>query len=139
MDALARCFLGGKKGVGTLLTTFLLFLGAFYFTAFTGAAMADLPHPVSGGIFTTEFDGTVVNGNTKYQFKEDVYLDGGPPPNAPAFAAGLPEGDYYFQVTDPSGKDLLSSDNINCRRVHVNEFGVIVAADSRRLLAFNGH
>ncbi len=88
----------------------------------TGAAMAG---PLSGAIFTTTVDGDVVNGNTKYEFKEDVYLDGGPGPNAPASAAGLPEGDYYFQVTDPSGKDLLSTDHISCRSVHVNANGVI--------------
>jgi len=88
----------------------------------TGAAIAG---PLSGAIFTTTVNGDVVNGNVIYEFKEDVYLDGGPGPNAPASAAGLPEGDYYFQVTDPSGKDLLSTDHISCRKVHVNSSGVI--------------
>ncbi|MBN2525638.1 MAG: hypothetical protein JXR76_04530 [Deltaproteobacteria bacterium] len=37
----------------------------------------------------------------------------------------LSEGDYYFQVTDPSGKVLLSTDHISARRVHVNDAGVI--------------
>ena len=81
--------------------------------------------PLSGAIFTTTEDGTIVNENVRYDAKEDVYLDGGPGPNAPPTAAGLPEGDYYFQVTDPSGKDLLSSDHISCRRIHVNMYGVI--------------
>ncbi len=81
--------------------------------------------PLSGAIFTTDSTGTAVNGNTIYSVREDVYLDGGPGPNAPASAAGLPEGDYYFQVTDPSGQDLLSTDHISCRRFHVNEYGVI--------------
>ncbi|MHC4939770.1 MAG: SdrD B-like domain-containing protein [Planctomycetota bacterium] len=81
--------------------------------------------PLSGAIFTTTVDGDVVNENVRYQKKEDVYLDGGPGPNAPSTAAGLPEGDYYFQVTDPSGKDLLSTDHISCRRIHVNANGVI--------------
>lgn len=81
--------------------------------------------PLSGAIFTTTVDGDIVNENVRYDKKEDVYLDGGPGPNAPASAAGLPEGDYYFQVTDPSGKDLLSTDHISCRMIHVNEFGVI--------------
>jgi hypothetical protein len=80
--------------------------------------------PLPGAIFTTLVDGTRVNAN-HYQAKEDVYLDGGPGPNAPSNAAGLPEGDYYFQVTDPSGKDLLSTDHISCRKFHVNEYGVI--------------
>lgn len=81
--------------------------------------------PLSGAIFTTTVDGAIVNENVHYEAKEDVYLDGGPGPNAPASAAGLPAGDYYFQVTDPSGKDLLSSDHISCRKIHVNENGVI--------------
>jgi hypothetical protein len=79
---------------------------------------------LSGAIFTTLVDGTRVNANL-YEAKEDVYLDGGPGPNAPAGAAGLPEGDYYFQVTDPSGKDLLSSDHVQARKIHVNADGVI--------------
>ena len=72
------------------------------FTA--GAAIAA---PVTGAIFTTLIDGTAVNHNI-YDLKEDVYLNGGPQPNAPCHAAGIPDGDYYFQVTDPSGKVLLS-------------------------------
>lgn len=79
---------------------------------------------LSGAIFTTLVDGTRVNANI-YPSKEDVYLDGGPGPNAPSQAAGLPEGCYYFQVTDPSGKVLLSTDPVKCRRFHVNADGVI--------------
>jgi len=58
---------------------------------------------------------------------EDVYLDGGPGQNAPSGAAGLPEGDYYFQVTDPSGKVLLSTDPVKCRTFHVSTDGVITS------------
>lgn len=94
-------------------------------TAVAFGAMGSAQARLSGAIFTTTVDGDVVNGNVIYEAKEEVYLDGGPGPNAPASAAGLPEGDYYFQVTDPSGKDLLSSDSITCRRVHVNGSGVI--------------
>jgi hypothetical protein len=90
-----------------------------------GVFAAEAAPPLPGAIFTTTVDGTIVNENVHYQAKEDVYLDGGPGPNAPPTAAGLPEGDYYFQVTDPSGKDLLSSDHISCRKIHVNANGVI--------------
>jgi len=90
-----------------------------------GVTIAIAAPPLKGAIFTTTEDGSIVNENVRYEAKEDVYLDGGPGPNAPPTAAGLPEGDYYFQVTDPSGKDLLSTDHISCRKVHVNEFGVI--------------
>ena len=47
---------------------------------------------LSGAIFTTTPDGGIVNENVRYQSKLEVYLDGGPPPNAPAGAAGLPDG-----------------------------------------------
>jgi len=80
--------------------------------------------PLPGAIFTTLEDGSRVNANI-YEAMEDVYLDGGPPQNAPSGAAGLPEDDYYFQVTDPSGKVLLSLDPVKCRRFHVNSYGVI--------------
>lgn len=68
----------------------------------------------SGAIFTTVADGSEVNYNI-YQAKEDVYLDGGPGPGAPQHAAGLDDGVYVFQVTDPSGKTLLSTDPAGCR------------------------
>jgi hypothetical protein len=54
------------------------------------------------------------------------FLDGGPGPHAPAYAAGLPDGDYYFQVTDPSGRTLLSTDPVSNRRFTVSG-GVITA------------
>lgn len=80
---------------------------------------------IFGAIHTTIFDGSIVNENVHYEYKEDVYLSGGPPPNAPRSAAGLPAGQYFFQVTDPSGKVLLSTDHIQCRRVHVDDDGQI--------------
>jgi hypothetical protein len=80
-------------------------------------------HQSSGAIFTTLPDGSEVNFNI-YGAKEDVYLDGGPGQNAPQHAAGLDDGVYVFQVTDPSGKVLLSEDIAACRRVQVTN-GVI--------------
>lgn len=86
---------------------------------------ASFTGPVTGAIFTTTVNGDVINENVHYTYKTDVYLDGGPGPNAPSTAAALQPGDYVYQVTDPSGKFLLSTDHISCRAVHVNEFGVI--------------
>jgi hypothetical protein len=86
---------------------------------------SDSSQQLSGAIFTTIKDGTVVNENVHYGSKRDVYLDGGPGPNAPNKAAALPAGDYYFQVTDPSGKTLLSTDSIHCRIIHFNDNGQI--------------
>jgi cysteine-rich repeat protein len=81
---------------------------------------------ITGAVFTSTETGDRVNANL-YDAKEDVYLDGGPGPNAPSSSAALDEGDYYFMVTDPSGKDLLSTDPIACRGFHVGEDGFITA------------
>jgi hypothetical protein len=87
----------------------------------TTAAFAKVP---SGAVFTTFWDGSRVNANN-FDYATDVYLDGGPGANAPADAAALPAGDYVFQVTDPSGKTLLSTDAPECRTFHVDEEGLI--------------
>ena len=90
---------------------------------------------LSGAIFTTLPDGSEVNFNI-YSDKNLVYLDGGPPIGAPAGAAGLPgpgsvvfgvtiSGTYVFQVTDPPGKTLLSTDAAQCREFTVDANGVI--------------
>jgi hypothetical protein len=98
--------------------------------ALVAAAIVVLPamaaDPVKGAIFTTTNGGTTVNGNI-YASKDAVYLNGGPQPNAPCGVGGLePDGDYYFQVTDPSGATLLSTDPIENRRVTVSG-GLITA------------
>lgn len=80
---------------------------------------------VPGAIFTTTANGSTVNSNL-FDSKCAVYLDGGPGPHAPARAAGLPDGDYFFQVTDPSGAQLLSTDPVSNRRFRVSG-GVITA------------
>jgi len=82
--------------------------------------------PLSGAIFTTTPNGSIVNENVRYGDKREVYLDGGPPANAPARSAGLPAGLYVFQITDPSGAVLLSQDPAKCRIVNVSSDGVIV-------------
>jgi len=58
---------------------------------------------VSGALFTTNSDCSGVDLNI-YKDKKDVYINGGP--RKPG-AAGLPPGNYFVQVTDPSGKVLL--------------------------------
>lgn len=93
-----------------------------------GTAIAGTDPPLSGAIFTTTKDGTEVNANI-YDAKCDlfgVYLDGGPGPGAPQDAAGLPDGDYYYQITDPSGKTLLSTDAQKYRRLTITN-GIITA------------
>ena len=68
-----------------------------------------------GSINTSTIDGTVVNQNL-FDSKDDVYLNGGPQNQN---ATGLPDGIYYFRVTDPSGATLLSTDNAMCRQLTV--------------------
>jgi hypothetical protein len=102
----------GKKFLGgSLISLMFLF----------GVSVPTVEAQIKGAIFTTLFDGSAVNYNI-YDAKEDVYLNGGPRPNAPCNpAAGLPDGPYYFQVTDPSGSELLSEDNdIAERKVYVS-------------------
>jgi hypothetical protein len=109
-----------KRKIGRL---FFATVVAAVVVAVNGAAFAQ---QVSGAIFTTDQNSNFVNGNV-YDFMDDVYLSGGPRPNAPCTAAGLPAGDYYFQVTDPSGSHLLSLDPLELRRVIVSG-GLIIAA-----------
>ena len=97
----------------------------FAFVAAVAIAPAAQAHEPSGAIFTTVSDGSEVNYN-QYPSKNAVYLDGGPGPGAPQTAAGLTDATYVFQVTDPSGKTLLSTDPVKCRRFRVIN-GIIAA------------
>ena len=74
---------------------------------------------LSGAIFTSDINGSPVNEN-HYDYRTDVYLNGGP---NNANSSGLPPGEYYFEVTDPSGKTLLSTDIAACRQLVVNADG----------------
>jgi hypothetical protein len=91
-----------KKYKNKLPLTFILISTVLVSAIVTSAAlMAQL----SGAIFTTDVNcnGTDLN---IYATKADVYLDGGP---AHQGAAGLPEGEYYVQVTEPNGTLLGTS------------------------------
>src|SRR5260370_18804709 len=107
---------------GNLRITSMLapLVASVFWQASAGAA-------VPGAIFTTDVNGSIVNANVQYASKCDVYLNGGPGNHAPAGAAGLPGGDYYFQVTDPNGQTLLSTDVVLNRRGHVSSSGVFDA------------
>lgn len=90
---------------------------AVAFAAMVAALPAAASAP-SGAIFTTLPDGSEVNVN-QFPSKDLVYLDGGPGIGAPPTAAGLDDGTYVFQVTDPPGKVLLSTDQARCRQFTV--------------------
>ncbi|PYT01910.1 MAG: hypothetical protein DMF63_03490 [Acidobacteria bacterium] len=87
----------------------------------------------NGSIFTTTFDGQTVNANI-YSSKDAVYLSGGPQNEN---ASGLPDGTYYFQVTDPSGATLLSTDAAECRQLVVF-MGRVAAAEGPSCQHFTG-
>ena len=109
-------------------TSFLRFAALVLAVSATAASAQTSSLPLTGAIFTTLSDGSRVNANI-YSAKCDalgVYLDGGPGPNAPQGAAGLPDGDYFYQVTDPSGKTLLSTDPQKYRRFTVTA-GIITS------------
>jgi hypothetical protein len=78
---------------------------AFVFTMILLVAGVAAAAPMPGAIFTTDgaCNGTDLN---IYDSKGDVYLDGGP--GHPG-AAGLPDGNYYVQVTEPDGTLLGKS------------------------------
>ncbi len=100
----------------------LLAASAFAVAVPLSAASAAPVAQLSGALFTTDVTGVPVNLN-HYADKRDVYLNGGPGINAPVDAAGLPAGTYTYQVTDPSGRTLLSTDPIACRQVTVDASG----------------
>jgi len=77
---------------------------------------------LTGAVWTSLVDGTSPNHNV-YAAKQDVYLNGGP--NLLTGAGWIPPGYYYFQVTDPPGHTLLSTDNINCRLFQVDPSGIV--------------
>ncbi len=87
---------------------------------FTGLAYS---HAINGAIYTSTANHSQVNANL-YEAKEDVYLNGGPS-NSQCNGGHLDDGEYYFQVTDPSGKTLLhklngaNGDGIEKRRMRV--------------------
>jgi len=74
--------------------------------------------PLSGAIFTTDSTCTAVNQNI-YSDKDEVYIDGGP---AHPGGAGLPDGSYCVQVTDPSGMTVLGMSDPGAVTVVDGEF-----------------
>jgi hypothetical protein len=90
-----------KRVAALLGTSVFLAAVAVIWSGPTATAYA----PLSGAIFTTDVgcDGTNIN---IFSSKDAVYLDGGP---AHPGAAGLPDGEYYVQVTEPNGVVVLGT------------------------------
>jgi hypothetical protein len=71
-----------------------------------------------GAIYDSDSTSIPVNKNL-HTNKDDVYLNGGPQNDN---ANGLPAPEtFFFQVTDPSGATLLSTDPALCRQLIVAE------------------
>lgn len=87
----------------------------------------------TGAVFTTGIDGTPVNGNI-YPAQSDVYLNGGPGAHGKCSSAGLPDGDYYFVVTDPNTSTVLSTDAISQRKFRVSGGAIVSYLGSTHLL-----
>jgi hypothetical protein len=84
----------------------MVFIVLAAFALLTLATTSALMAPaLTGAIFTTDVacNGTNIN---IFPNKDAVYLDGGP---AHEGAAGLPDGEYYVQVTEPNGTLLGTS------------------------------
>lgn len=89
-------------------------------TLLFAAAVPAHSQGLSGSIKTGKGDCSTVNGN-QYDTKGDVYLLGG------SQNGNLPAGDYYFQVTDPSGGSVLSQDAVTDRMFTLDANGGITA------------
>jgi hypothetical protein len=96
-----------------IATVALAFAGLFVAPS---SLRADPPLP--GAIFTTDSTCTGVDLNI-YGDKDAVYIDGGP---AHPGAAGLPDGSYCVQVTDPSGQTVLGKSDPGAVTVSGGEF-----------------
>ncbi len=80
---------------------------------------------INGAVFTTDSAGNAVNENI-YQLATDVYINGGP---NNANSQGLPPNEiFYFEVTDPSGRVLLSTDSATCRQLQTDGNGRVSGA-----------
>lgn len=86
-----------------------LFVASILFIA---PALAQAP----GAAIVLNRVGNPADGNS-FARKDAVYLSGGP--TGACGTTGLADGDYYFQITDPSGALLLSRDPIGERAVRV--------------------
>ncbi|HEY3172875.1 MAG TPA: SdrD B-like domain-containing protein, partial [Thermoanaerobaculia bacterium] len=76
------------------------------------------------GIVTTV--GSSATAQAVFSDKEDVFFTAGPTTTGCAFTQFVPDGRYYFQVTDLSGTRLLSSDPVAERLVTIRN-GVLAS------------
>jgi serine-aspartate repeat-containing protein C/D/E len=90
-------------------------------------AAAAAPAPIFGSISTAPA-GVSALPTGIFAFRADVFLAAGPMSTPCQFAAYLTDGKYYFQVTDSTGRTLLSTDPVSERAFTVKG-GVIASYD----------
>src|SRR6476661_7405340 len=116
---LVRSFERGSKSMKTNLSPKRVILIAAVFALVAFGIISRSTVTAAGGfhgaIYDTDHTSVPVDLNI-HTSKDDVYLNGGP---QNANANGLPFETFYFQVTDPSGHTLLSTDPAVCRQVIV--------------------
>jgi hypothetical protein len=101
----------------------ILIISIFIAAVLVLATTSHMAAPLPGAIFTTDSTCNGANVNI-FTSKSDVFIDGGP---AHEGAAGLPDGYYYIQVTEPGGALLGTSvGSANPTPIHVTngEFDV---------------
>ncbi|MCW3489287.1 MSCRAMM family protein [Dethiobacter alkaliphilus] len=86
-----------RKTLSILLTAALVLMNF--------ATLGIANSPMTGAIHVTDSEGRAVQAN-HFNDKCEVYLNGGP--SRPG-AAGLPDGEYYVQITNPSGALTLGT------------------------------
>lgn len=106
-----------------LLLTFLMIASVLIPTAIWAQP------PVTGAIFTTDSTCNRVDQNL-YSSLTAVYLNGGP--QHPQ-SAGLPDGNYYVQVTDPGGGSLLGTSVGSTTPTPVSVSGGVFAGQCQEL------
>ncbi|MFM2105385.1 MAG: hypothetical protein RL338_417 [Chloroflexota bacterium] len=100
--------------------------GGFALSLLLASGLPGAAPPVAathGAIYTSNADGTEVNENTGYALKSDVHLTGGPCQGGSHLAPGA----YYWEISDPSTHELLSTDAIGNRGFTVGANGFIAA------------
>src|SRR5215471_7102744 len=82
------------------------------------------------GSISTVGSGNPASAQSLFGRREDAFLAAGPLTTPCFFPAYLTDGKYYFQVTDPSGATLLSTDVVSERAVTVKG-GVLFSYDGK--------
>jgi hypothetical protein len=99
------------------------------------ALAAPLPAQTPGSVFLRNRFNQDVEGNSFIR-PSAVCLAGGPGPSC--VGPGLPDGAYYFQITDPAGTVLLTPDPLSERRVVVAGGRIAQYTGTTRLSTTNG-